>query len=140
MTYQINLENPNMYRKRKVVLLVTAVFLVLLVCAGILFIETKTKVVRQLVDNMIYDNRNHFLPCERLPSVSEVEKVVREHQEVIHRIEAVNSGFVGIEVNPCGTGNADITFWYGTHKDRVAIERIIGGDTFFGIPYNLRNR
>jgi hypothetical protein len=125
---------------RKVLLLIAAVSLVLVVCVGILFIETKTKVIRQLVDNVIYDNRNHYLLCEQLPSVSEVERVVGEQQEVIQRIEAVNPGFVGVEVNTCGTGNADITFWYGTHKDRVAIEQIIGGDTFFGIPYNLRNR
>ena len=69
-----------------------------------------------------------------------MEKVIAEHQKVIRQIEAVNSGFVGIEVNTCGTGNADITFWYGSHKDRMSIENIIGSDTFFGVPYNLHNR
>jgi len=45
-----------------------------------------------------------------------------------------------VEVNTCGAENADITFWYGSHKDRIAIEKVIGSDTFFGIPYNLQNR
>ena len=122
-------------------LLVTAISLLLVVCVGILFIETKTKVVRRLVDDVIYDNRNHYLPCEQLPPVSEVERVVQEHQDVIQQIEAVNPGWVGVEVHTCGAGqNADITFWYATRKDRIAIERIIDGDTFFGVPYNLNNR
>jgi len=130
-----------MNRKRKVLLLVTALFLVLVVCVGILFIETKTKTVRRLIDDVIYDNRNHYLSCEQLPPVSEVERVVQEHQDVIQQIEAVHPGQAGVETHTCGAGqNADITFWYATHKDRMVIERIIGSDTFFGVPYNLNNR
>lgn len=129
-----------MNRRRKAVLLIFAVLVVLVVCAGIIFVEAQTKTVRRWVDDVLYDNRNHYLPCEQLPPVSEVERILREHQDVIQRIEAVNPGFVGVEVNPCGAGNADITFWYGSHKDRVAIEQIIGSDTFFGVPYNLHNR
>lgn len=86
-----------MNRKRKVLLLVTALFLVLVVCVGILFIETKTKTVRRLIDDVIYDNRNHYLSCEQLPPVSEVERVVQEHQDVIQQIEAVHPGQAGVE-------------------------------------------
>jgi hypothetical protein len=46
---------------------------------------------------------------------------------------------VGIEVNACSAENADITFWYGSHQDRLAIEKVMRSDTFFGIPYNLQN-
>ena len=85
--------------------------------------------------------RNHYLPCEQLPPVSEVERIGQEHQDAIRQIEAVNPGLVDVEVNPCGAGqNADITFWYASHKDRIAIEQIIGSDKFFGVPYNLNNR
>lgn len=130
-----------MNRKQKVTLLVGTASLILITCVIFLLIETQTKVVRRWIDNIIYDNQNHYLPCEQLPLVSEVEKIVQEHQGIIQQIEAVNPGQVGIEVNTCGTGqNADITFWYATHKDRVAIEQIIGNETFFGVPYNLNNR
>jgi len=128
-----------MSRKRKALLLIFAIF-VLVVCVGILLIEIQTKVVRRWVDDVLYDNRNHYFPCEQLPSASEVERIIGERQDIIHQIEAVNPGFVEIEVNTCGEGNADITFWYASHKDRITIEQIIGSDTFFGVPYNLHNR
>jgi hypothetical protein len=116
-----------------VVSLLTAVAL-------LLFLEFRAKIIRQTLDDVLYDNRFHYISCEKLPSIAEVEKVIGEHQEVIRQIEAVSPGFVGIEVNTCATGNADITFWYGSHKDRMSIENIIGSDTFFGVPYNLQNR
>ena len=121
-------------QKRIVVIsLLTAVAL-------LLFLEFQAKIIRQTLEDVLYDNRFHHISCEKLPSIAEVEKVIAEHQEVIRQIEAANPGFVGIEVNTCGTGNADITFWYGSHKDRISIENIIGSDTFFGVPYNLQNR
>jgi len=121
-------------QKRIVVIsLLTAVAL-------LLFLEFQAKIIRQTLEDVLYDNRFHHISCEKLPSIAEVEKVIAEHQDVIRQIEAVNPGFVGIEVNTCGTGNADITFWYGSHKDRMSIENIIGSDTFFGVPYNLQNR
>lgn len=114
---------------------------VLAMCVGVMLVESQTRMVRRWIDDVLYDNRYHYLPCEQLPPLSEVERVIREHQDILQQIEAVNPGLVGVEVNPCGEGpNADITFWYASHQDRIAIERIIGGDTFFGVPYNLNNR
>jgi hypothetical protein len=128
------------YKGRARVRIFTVVVVLVVACVGILFVEAQTKTMRRWIDDVIYDNRNHNLLCEQLPSVSEVEKVLEEHHNVIQQIEAVNPGFVGIEVNTCGTGNADITFWYGSHQDRIVIEQIIGGASFFGTPYNLQNR
>ena len=120
--------------------ILASVVVLVVVCGGILFIEMQTKIMRRWIDDVIYDNQNHYLACEQLPSGAEVEKVLEEHHDVIQQIEAVNPGFVGIEVNTCDTGNADVTFWYGSHQDRIVIEQMIGGDTFFGVPYNLQNR
>jgi hypothetical protein len=127
-------------RWRGVIWLVGAILAVLTACAVLVLVESQTKFVRRLVDNVLYDNRNHYLPCEQLPPLAEVERVLEEHQDVIQRIEAVNPGYVGVDVNVCEGGNADITFWYGSHAERKAIEQIIGSDTFFGVPYNLNNR
>lgn len=109
-------------------------------CIGILFIEAQTKMIRRWVDDVVYDNQNHYLACEQLPSSAEVEQVLEEHQDVIEQIEALNPGFVGVDVNTCDAGHADLTFWYGSHQDRIVIEQMIGADTFFGVPYNLQNR
>lgn len=128
-------------KARTLRIVLAALAVIVMLCVTLLLAESRARIVRRWIDDAIYDNRWHYLPCERLPPLSEVERVVREHQDVIGQIEAVHPGFVGVEVNPCGDGqNADITFWYATHGDRVAIEQIIGSDTFFGVPYNLNNR
>lgn len=108
--------------------------------AILLVLEFQTRMIRHTFVDVIYDNRFHYISCEKLPPITEVDKVVNEHQDVIRKIEQVNPGFVGVDVNTCGAENADITFWYGSHQDRIAIEEVIGSDTFFGIPYNLHNR
>ena len=127
--------------KSRAVRIISVALAAIVVCMALLLVESRAKIVRGLIDHVIYDNRRHYLPCERLPSLSEVERVVSEHQDVIRQIEAVHPGFVGVDINTCGEGqNADMTFWYATREDRKAIERIIGSDTFFGVPYNLINR
>ena len=127
--------------KRKVSVDISMITVVLVACVGMLLIESQTKVIKRWIDDVIYDNRHHYLPCDQLPPISEVEGTIREHQDVIRQIEAVHPGNAGVEIHPCGAGqNADLTFWYASHSDRIAIEQIIGADTFFGVPYNLNNR
>lgn len=127
--------------KRKILIVISMASTGLVICVGILLVEAQTKIVRRWIDNVLYDNWNHYLPCGQLPPVSEVERIVQENQDAIRQIEAVNPGLVGVEVNPCGAGqNADLTIWYASHKDRLAIEQTIDSDTFFGVPYNLNNR
>jgi hypothetical protein len=115
--------------------------LVLVLCIGILIAEFQTKFFRKTYDEIILDNRNHYLTCEELPAEAEVQQVMKAHQDVIEKIEQINPGFVGVEVDTSTCpGKADIIFWYGTHQDRLLIESIIPDDTFYGIPYRLRNQ
>ena len=117
------------------------VILALVFCVAISIIELQTKFLRKIYDEVIMDNRNHYLACDQLPSEAEVRQVMETHQDVIKKIEQINPGFVGVEMDTsiC-PGKADILFWYGTHRDRLQIESIIVGDTFYGIPYRLRNQ
>ena len=119
----------------------TALLLILVLCAGVWILEAQTKVIRRAYDEIILDNRSHYLSCNQLPWEDKVRRVVEEHQGVIKRIEQINPGFVGVEMDTsiC-PGKADILFWYGTHKDRLLIEDIITDETFYGIPYRLENR
>lgn len=108
-------------------------------CASGLILAN-SRVVKRLFVNNVYDNREHFLSCEELPSQTEVMKIVEEHKDVIRAIEQVHPGFVDIEIDTASCpGKADIGIWYPSHRDRLAIEELIDGDTFFGIPYRLRN-
>jgi hypothetical protein len=114
---------------------------IFVICLGaLLAVEGQTKIVRRAIDNIVYDNRNHYLPCEKLPGEAEVNQVIQEHWAVIRSIEQVNPEYVGVEVELICPGKADIVIWYASHEDRVAIENIIGGSAFFGVPYRLQNR
>jgi hypothetical protein len=118
-----------------------ALILVLILCVGVWIFEAQTKFFRRAYDEIVLDNRSHYLPCQQLPSEAEVRRMVEDHQDVIKKIEQVKPGFVGVDIDTSTCpGKADILFWYGTHEDRVLIEDIIAGDTFYGIPYRLENR
>ena len=113
----------------------------LLACAIGTIVELQSNVLRRGYDHFIMDNRNHYLSCQELPSNAEVERITEQHRDVIQQIEQVAPGFVGVEIDTLTcAGTADLLIWYGTHQQRIAIEEIISGDTFFGIPYRLQNR
>jgi hypothetical protein len=115
--------------------------LMLILCVGIWTLELQTKFFRKAYDEIILDNRNHYLSCEQLPLESEVRRVMEAHQDMITRIEQINPGLVGVEMDTSTCpSKADIIFWYGTHQDRLLIESIIADDTFYGIPYRLVNQ
>jgi hypothetical protein len=119
----------------------TALLLILILCVGIWIFEAQTKFFRRAYDEIVLDNRNHYLSCEQLPSEVEVMQVMEEHQDVIKKIEQINPGFVGVEMDTSTCpGKADVVFWYGTHEDRLLVEDMIEGETFYGIPYRLQNR
>jgi hypothetical protein len=108
---------------------------------GIWILETQTKFFRKTYDEIILDNRNHYLSCEELPTEAEVRLVMEAHQDVIEKIEQINPGFVGVEVDTSTCPDrADIIFWYGTHQDGLLIESMIADNTFYGIPYRLVNQ
>ena len=112
-----------------------------ILCMGLLIYESQTKFFRKTYDEVVLDNRNHYLSCEQLPSESEARRVMEAHQDIIEKIEQINPGFVGVEMDTSACpGKADIIFWYGTHQDRLLIEGIIADDTFYGIPYRLINQ
>jgi FKBP-type peptidyl-prolyl cis-trans isomerase 2 len=124
--------------RKNISLLVIGLFLA---CTIVAIVEMQFKILQRGYDHFIMDNRNHYLSCQDLPIKVEVERVVEEQRDVIQQIQEVAPGFVGVEIDSLTCeGKADLLIWYGTHQQRVAIEQIIGSDTFFGIPYRLQNR
>lgn len=112
-----------------------------LLLSAIVLVESQTHFVQRSFDDIVLDNRGHYLECDELPTQAEVDAVMKTHQDVIREIEEINPGLVGVysDSGQC-LGKADIVFFYGSHEDRLKIERLIGSDTFFGIPYRLRNQ
>ncbi|WP_141242197.1 hypothetical protein [Leptolyngbya sp. BC1307] len=93
------------------------------------------------MDHYVYDNRNHYLPCRKLPSGTEVRAVVKAQQELIQQIELVNPDGTNVYVvqNAKCPEKADILIDYPSHRNRLEIEQLIDSDTFHGVPYRLRN-
>jgi len=113
----------------------------LLICGLATVVEAQFHVVQRAYDNYVLDNRNHYLSCKNLPTKIEVERIVEQNQAVIQQILQVAPGFVGVEIDTSTcNGKADLLIWYGSHQQRIAIEKVIGGDALFGIPYRLQNR
>jgi hypothetical protein len=114
--------------------------IVILLCLGTIFLETQAKILRRAIDDLVYDSRNHYLPCEQLPTEAEVRQVVEAHADVIQQIEQVDPGNVEVMINTRGCpGKADLLIGYPSHQDRLDIEAIIASETFYGIPYRLLN-
>lgn len=115
--------------------------LIFVFCVALSIFESYTRFLRRTYDDRVLDNRNHYLPCDQLPTEDEVRQVMQAHLDMIERIEQINPVFVGVELDTSTCpGKADILFWYGTHQDRLLIESILADETFYGIPYRLENR
>ena len=126
--------------KKESIFIILLLILILL-CSIVVLIESQTNSIRRIFDDYIYDNKNHYFTCDKLPTRDQVTKIIEEQQNTIKDIEAVNPGLVGYEIDTVTCqGKADIIFWYASHDNRLEIEKIIGGETFFGIPYRLQNR
>ncbi|MDT8306221.1 MAG: hypothetical protein RRC07_09810 [Anaerolineae bacterium] len=96
--------------------------------------------------------RGSRVTCAQLPALAEAEAILAR-EELVDQIEAVNPGFVFVDVLPhldCPS-RATLTIAYATERDRQAIEAILkesdghdAGGLFaparlFGIPYRLLN-
>ena len=117
--------------------------LIMLALASLLIttalIEYQTHFIERLVDDKLYDNVLHHLPCEKLFTAEEVKSVLEKHKDTIRQIEQVDLNVEVVLDELSCPGKADLIIWYPSHKNRIKIEQIINNKTFFGIPYNLIN-
>jgi hypothetical protein len=126
--------------KRHSILIIVLAFALVCIGAFIAF-ELIEQPIRHWVDDLLYDNYNHYLSCEDLPLIDEVEAVVAIHKDTLDQIDQINPGLVGWNVEETCSGKGDILFWYASHANRNKIEEIIGSkDNFFGIPIRMRNQ
>ena len=74
------------------------------------------------------------LPCERLPTLEYVQRVLDEHRAEWRQVQE-HSDWVEVDTERC-PGKADLVIYYPTNRDKVWIRQRIS-DTFFGIPYRM---
>lgn len=129
-----------MKTKPKSSLRLIILIVILGVCLLLVVLAVQNHTLRRWIDNVLYDNQGHYLTCEQLPELVEVEAVLAEHQDMVLAIEAVHPDNAGVELDTSCPGKGSLTIWYANRADREQIEAILDSDTFFGIPYNLNNR
>jgi len=114
--------------------------LVATMCSGAALSLARGNVLGRLYNEVVLDDYDHFLPCEELPSAAQVRRIVEEHEDIVRAIQEINPGHIFVEVDYSSClGRADIIVSYATHQDRLAIEEILGGHSFYGVPCRFRN-
>ncbi len=82
---------------------------------------------------------NSGLPCEELPDIETVRQIIEDHQDLIEEIENTSPGNVWVEINERCDGKGELFIYYDTIYTKNKIKELIGGDTFFGVPYRMFN-
>lgn len=112
-----------------------------LVVAVLTFFPFHIPFYRDVYNNVVLDNYDHWLPCSKLPTLEQVEAVMARHEDALARIRAVEPTpgvYILVDSHTC-EGHADIVIEYGGHSQREHIEKLLDNRTFFGIPVRLRN-
>lgn len=120
-----------MEKSRKTGLIIGGMVIVIV---ALVIVELTTHVIGKWVNSTVYDNRVHYVSCEKLPALSEVENLMAEHQDVIRQIEDIHPGVIRVYVSTPCPGKGSLVIEYASHEDRMQIEALIG-DTFFGVPW-----
>ena len=78
----------------------------------------------------------HYVKCEEIPDLTDIEKIVEEHQDIIQQIEAINPGNISVFIDSSDAcpGKYILIIEYPSHANRTQIEALIG-ETLFGIPW-----
>jgi uncharacterized protein YbbC (DUF1343 family) len=114
----------------------TMIWLVSLLLLIGLIALSQSHVIQRIIDDVLYDNYNHYVPCNRLPLAAEVEGVAADHNPVVDRIQAISPDVqFEIVMQSCGGAeHADVVIYYPSHAQREQIEALLGAKTFFGVP------
>ena len=119
------------HSKKYAVIIITLIAIISLVSIPVVIYAFNT------VKNLLHYDPE--LPCEDLPNIEIVRQVVEDHQDIIQEIENINPGYVWVAINERCTGKGELYIYYDTISTREQILELIGGNTFFGIPYRLFN-
>lgn len=117
------------------------IFCILLFVFTFFLIENSTHFLRRIIDDAVYDSYHHYLRCDELPLLEEVNKNVREHEKTVEQIKSleINSVLFYVDSTSC-IGRGSIVISYPSRAIHRQIEQILVGSTFFGIPITLLNQ
>ena len=118
--------------KKKILIISLLVTVILIV--GAIISEPRTHIIDRFFDN-IADNRSHYLSCDQLPTIEEVNKTLQAHKDVLEKIiKEVGSRY--------RDGEIKVT-WEFNDNGGIALEGDKNGSYFgvyWGEPYpNCQN-
>jgi hypothetical protein len=141
-----------MLRKRKKILItliiIVSIFIIIPITLIALLLSPRSFILGRPIkiawSSMVLDNKENFLPCKQMPSISEVKNVFNNNQQLLENV-IDNPGAVTIEEGSTASlgmdqwkceGKADILFVVGGYSERKRIEKQFG-ESVFGIPYRI---
>lgn len=124
-----------MNRFKGKVRVIAIIIVVIAIIVGI-GIEYRTLFFTKKIFDIVYDTRRFDINYEDLPTLTEVERIVEEHKDILQEIENIHPGFIYIKiVSPSDyPGKGYIVIEYPSEQDRLQIEELIG-TSFFGVPW-----
>lgn len=100
--------------------------------------ESHTHLFHRVMDNLVYDNYHHYLPCEKLPTLQEAKRALQDNRATVDRIVALDPKTVTVELDSLTCPDrGSIKIYYPSTAIRKEIESILGEKSFFGIPLDL---
>lgn len=123
-------------KKRTKILLALLIIIIILVIS-----EPFTHLFHRIADNLIYNNYHHYLSCSDIPELTEVEKTIEQHKDVVEKIKSIDPENVEFIIDSWTCpGKASIIIYYASRDQRSQIDKILPDKNFFGVPISLINR
>lgn len=116
------------------------IFIILIILV-LMVVEFHTHFLRRTFDDAVYNNYHHYLQCEALPTLTEIEEVLVEHKTTVETITNLAQGSILLQIDTTTCpGKGSVIIYYPSKSVREQIEGILGENTFFGIPITLINQ
>lgn len=122
-------------------LALVALLLIVVVLVAI-FVPANWNIPRKLFDNYVLDNSVNYLPCDAQVKISELEEFLSKNEDLVKKVESIGTNVI-VQVGDA-YGNycpetAKLVFFYGSHKERQEVEKLINNSEFSKYPYDLVN-
>ncbi|MEI6728791.1 MAG: hypothetical protein WCK98_04065 [bacterium] len=123
---------------------ITLIILIILplIVSGLLLWQNKI----YLINEFVLRNTGYYLPCDKIISTDEAERIFNKNTDEIKNIESKYPGFISIslvqgkdENDRICQGKSALEVVIGADDQRQEIKRQFG-DSFHGIPYEIINR
>jgi hypothetical protein len=129
--HQNNSDSKRLIEGKKLIgLIIILVFIISILAIPLSFVATN------IFNTFFYGRYN---PCETLPDIETARQIVDDHQDVIDAIEKIHPDCIHVSLEERCEGKGELVIYYCTIDQQIEILKIIGNNTFFGLPFRMFN-